>query len=86
MIRFLTTGGVLKYGFISLINQKTGKEKENLRKFYDEYSEKKKDRGYYGKDIDAQNFVYPERRKDFLEKYMGEIHTLKKLMDESRKT
>jgi len=67
------------------ISQKSGKEKENLQKFFDEYSQKKKDREYYGKEIETQNFIYPERRKDFLEKYMGEIHTLKKLMEEEKK-
>lgn len=69
----------------SLIKQKSGKEEENLKEFFDEYSEKKKDREYYGKDIEVQNFIYPERRKEFLEKYMGEIHTLKKMMDEEQK-
>lgn len=67
-----------------LINQKTGKEKKNLQEFFDEYLKKKRDRGYFGKEIEEQNFIYPERRKNFLERYMGEIHTLKKLIDEEQ--
>lgn len=67
-----------------LINQKAGKEKKNLQEFFDEYLKKKRDRGYFGKKIEVQNFIYPERRKNFLERYMGEIHTLKKLMDEEQ--
>lgn len=66
----------------SFISQKSGREKENLQKFFHEYLEKKKDREYYGKDIEVQNFIYPERRKEFLENYLGEIHTLYKLMEE----
>ena len=64
-----------------LINQTNGKEKKNLKKFFAEYLEKKKSRDYFGKDIEVQNFVYPKRRREFLETYMGEIHTLKKLIE-----
>ena len=67
----------------SFISQKSGREKDNLQKFFDEYLAKKKDREYYGKEIEVQNFIYPERRKEFLENYLGEIHTLFKLMEET---
>lgn len=68
-----------------LIDQKTGKEKENLQKFFREYLEKKKDKEFYGGIIEKQNFIYPKRRKEFLEDNLGGIHTLKRLMEKGKK-
>lgn len=64
-----------------LQEQEMDKVRVNLEDFWKEYLTQKETLEFYGKEIEEQNFIYPERRIKFLENYLGEIHTLKAMMD-----